>query len=123
LADRAWGRESAVYRVAGVFNVIGGWFFTAIIAFVSAAVMAYLIYIGGPAVIAVLLFVAVVLLARNYINYKKKSNSAKEEDSLNKAESSSVQGVIEESADNIAAVASRAIKIYNGSIVGLSKED
>lgn len=123
LADRAWGRESAVYRVAGVFNVIGGWFFTAIIAFVSAAVMAYLIYIGGPAVIAVLLFVAVVLLARNYINYKKKSNSAKEEDSLNKAESSSVQGVIEESADNIAAVASRAIKIYNGSIVGLAKED
>src|SRR5699024_12046510 len=62
ISDRAWGRESAVYRVAGVFNVIGGWFFTAIIAFVSAAVMAYLIYIGGPAVIAVLLFVAVVLL-------------------------------------------------------------
>ncbi|MCM5662328.1 inorganic phosphate transporter [Galbibacter mesophilus] len=123
LADRAWGRESAVYRVAGVFNVIGGWFFTAIIAFVAASVMAYLIYIGGPAAIAILLFFAVVLLARNYINYKKQSSGAKEEDSLNRAESSSIQGVIEESADNISAVANRAHKIYSGAITGLAKED
>src|SRR5690606_7201197 len=62
LADRAWGRESAVYRVAGVLNVIGGWFFTALIAFVAAAVIAYLISIGGPSAVAVLLFVAILLL-------------------------------------------------------------
>ncbi|MCX2681284.1 inorganic phosphate transporter [Galbibacter sp. EGI 63066] len=123
LADRAWGRESAVYRVAGVFNVIGGWFFTAISAFIAAAVMAYLIYIGGPAVIAILLFFAVVLLARNYIRYKKKTSELKEEDSLSRAESSSIQGVIEESADNIKAVANRSSKIYNGAITGLAKED
>ena len=43
LADRAWGRESAVYRVAGVINVIGGWFLTAITAFLAAALVAYLI--------------------------------------------------------------------------------
>ena len=43
LADRAWGRESAVYRVAGVINVIGGWFLTALTAFLAAAVVAYLI--------------------------------------------------------------------------------
>ena len=47
LADRAWGSESAVYRVAGVLNVIGGWFFTAIIAFFAAGFVAYLIHIGG----------------------------------------------------------------------------
>lgn len=123
LADRAWGRESAVYRVAGVFNVIAGWFFTAIIAFVASATIAYLIYIGGSTAIAILLFVAVLLLARNYIIYKKKTSTTREEDSLNKAESSSIQGVIEESADNIAAVANRARKIYNGSMIGLSKED
>lgn len=123
LADRAWGRESAVYRVAGVFNVIGGWFFTAIIAFIASAIIAYLIYIGGSTAIAILLFFAVLLLARNYISYKKKSNTTREEDSLNQAESSSIQGVIEESADNIAAVANRAKKIYNGSMIGLSKED
>src|SRR5690606_35858519 len=43
LADRAWGAESAVYRVAGVINVIGGWFFTAISAFFAAALVAYLL--------------------------------------------------------------------------------
>ncbi|EIJ38500.1 inorganic phosphate transporter [Galbibacter orientalis] len=123
LADRAWGRESAVYRVAGVFNVIGGWFFTAFSAFIAAATMAYLIYIGGPAAIAILLFFAIVLLVRNYINYKKKSSGIKEEDSLNRAESSSIQGVIEESADNIGAVANRSYKIYTDAITGLSKED
>ncbi|WP_417443420.1 inorganic phosphate transporter [Joostella sp.] len=123
LADRAWGRDSAVYRVAGVFNVIGGWFFTAFSAFIAAAVMAYLIYIGGPAAIAILLFFAIILLVRNYLNYKKKSSGIKEEDSLNRAESSSIQGVIEESADNIAAVANRASKIYTDAITGLSKED
>ena len=42
LADRAWGPESAVYRVAGVLNVIGGWFFTAMSAFTAAAIIAYL---------------------------------------------------------------------------------
>ncbi|MGB5379103.1 anion permease, partial [Muriicola sp.] len=47
LADKAWGSESAVYRVAGVFNVIGGWFLTAITAFIAAAFVAYILYIGG----------------------------------------------------------------------------
>ena len=48
LADRAWGSESAVYRVAGVLNVIGGWFFTAFIAFVGCGTIAFLINLGGP---------------------------------------------------------------------------
>ncbi|MBS9768198.1 MAG: inorganic phosphate transporter [Flavobacteriaceae bacterium] len=46
LADRAWNRESAVYRIAGVMNVIGGWFLTAFVAFSSAALMAYIIHLG-----------------------------------------------------------------------------
>ena len=56
LADRAWGSESAVYRVAGVLNVIGGWFFTALIAFVGCGTIAFLINLGGPTAIAILLF-------------------------------------------------------------------
>lgn len=44
LADRAWGRESAVYRVAGVFNVVGGWFVTAFVAFIAAFIMAAVIF-------------------------------------------------------------------------------
>ncbi len=46
LADRAWNRESAVYRIAGVMNVIGGWFLTAFVAFTAASMMAYTIHLG-----------------------------------------------------------------------------
>jgi phosphate/sulfate permease len=123
LADRAWGRESAVYRVAGVLNVIGGWFFTAISAFVAAAVMAYLINLGGPTAIAILLFIAVLILGRNYVSHKKKSKEIRAEDSLKKAESSSVQGVIHESAGNIARVVKRVNRIYTNAIKGLALQD
>src|SRR5690606_41479367 len=58
LADRAWGAESAVYRVAGVLNVIGGWFFTAIIAFIAAATIDYFIYWNVMVMVPSLLFVA-----------------------------------------------------------------
>ncbi|QCX01627.1 inorganic phosphate transporter [Aggregatimonas sangjinii] len=123
LADRAWGAESAVYRVAGVLNVIGGWFGTAIIAFLAAGLILALISFGQGAAIAVLLFVAILLLARSYISHKKKSKEIKAEDTLNKAESSSIQGVIEESANNIANVLKRTNKIYTNSINGLATHD
>jgi hypothetical protein len=61
-ADRAWGRESAVYRVTGVLTVIGGWFMTAIIASTSAALFATVIYFGGAAGVIVLLVLAGALL-------------------------------------------------------------
>ncbi|MGX1928276.1 anion permease [Flagellimonas sp. 2504JD4-2] len=123
LADRAWGAESAVYRVAGVLNVIGGWFGTAIIAFISAGTILTLINFGQGAAIAILLFAAILLLIRNYTAYNKKAKEQKAEDSLNRAESSSVQGVIEESANNIANVLKRTNKIYTNSINGLAKQD
>jgi phosphate/sulfate permease len=123
LADRAWGSESAVYRVAGVLNVIGGWFFTAISAFIASGVAAYLIYLGGATMIAILLLIAVALLIRNSLSHLKKSKEIKAEDSLNRAESKSVQGVIEESADNIAKVLKRVSKIQENTINGLIKQE
>ncbi|KAA1244239.1 inorganic phosphate transporter [Aquimarina sp. RZ0] len=123
LADRAWGTESAVYRVAGVLNVIGGWFFTAISAFLAAAFIAFLININQPIMTGVLLLVAVVLLVRNTIKYRNKTRAFKEEDSLKKSESSSIQGVIEESADNIKSFVNRGNKIYISTIDSLAKYD
>lgn len=123
LADRAWGAESAVYRVAGVINVIGGWFFTAFIAFVASAFIAYLVNLNVKLMTPILLLVAFTLLIRNYLAHKKKNTKAKEEDSLLKAESSSVQGVIHESADNIANVVKRGNKIYTNAVNGLAKQD
>lgn len=123
LADRAWGSESAVYRVAGVLNVIGGWFGTAIIAFTAAAIAAFLINWNKEVMIPILLLVAVLLLARNAIKHIKRSKETKAEDSLNKSESKSVEGVIEESADNISKVLKRVAKINENSINGLIKQD
>ncbi|MCW5516427.1 inorganic phosphate transporter [Muriicola sp. Z0-33] len=123
LADRAWGSESAVYRVAGVLNVIGGWFATAIIAFIASGTILAIISFGKGAAIAILLFAAVILLARNYISYTKKSRVLKAEDSLNRAESSSIQGVIDESAKNISSVLKRSNKIYTNAMNGLAKQD
>ena len=123
LADRAWGRESAVYRIAGVLNVIGGWFFTAFSAFVASGIIAYLIYLGGNLMIAILLLITVLLLVRNYLSHKKKSNNAHLKDGLKKAESKTVQGIIEESADNISNVVSRTNKIYSHMLNGLATED
>ncbi|MDO1513112.1 inorganic phosphate transporter [Maribacter confluentis] len=123
LADRAWGAESAVYRVAGVLNVIGGWFGTAIIAFIASGIILTLISFGKGAALAVLLFAAILLLARNYISHNKKAKELKAEDSLNRAESSSIQGVIFESAMNISNVLKRTNKIYTNTINGLAKQD
>lgn len=123
LADRAWGAESAVYRVAGVINVIGGWFFTAFSAFFAAALVAYLLNLNVDVMFPILLVVAFALLIRSSIVHSKKSKEVHAEDSLIKAESSSVQGVIHESAGNIANVVKRGNKIYTNAINGLAKQD
>jgi phosphate/sulfate permease len=123
LADRAWGSESAVYRVAGVLNVIGGWFFTAFSAFVAAAIMAYILFYGEGYALVGLLVLAVVLLIRSFLSHRKSSKIMKEEDQLEKAESSSTQGVIHESASNIANVVKRGNKIYTSAINGLAVQD
>jgi len=123
LADRAWGAESAVYRVAGVLNVIGGWFFTAFSAFTAAALVAYLLNLNLKVMFPILLVLAFVLLLRNYISHSKKTKEAKAEYGLTKAESSSLQGVIHESAENIANVVKRGNKIYTNAINGLAKQD
>ncbi|MDO6596486.1 inorganic phosphate transporter [Oceanihabitans sp. 2_MG-2023] len=123
LADRAWGAESAVYRVAGVINVIGGWFFTAFSAFLAAALVAYLLNLNLQVMFPILLFAAFGLLLRNYLAHNKKSKEEKAEDSLTKAESSSVQGVIHESASNIASVVKRGNRIYTNAVRGLAKQD
>ncbi len=123
LADKAWGRESAVYRVAGVLNVIGGWFFTAIGAFIAAGIVAFLIRLNKEVMIPILLLITVLLLVRNYLSHKKKSMTKVDPKTLKKSESSTVQGIISESADNISNVISRSNKIYTAVLKGLSFED
>ncbi|MEA3478360.1 MAG: inorganic phosphate transporter [Bacteroidota bacterium] len=74
LADRAWGRESAVYRVTGVFTVVGGWFLTAISAFSVAALFAVIIHYTSYIGIIILVSLAIFLIARTYIFFRKKES-------------------------------------------------
>lgn len=69
LADRAWGRESAVYRITGVLSVIGGWFITAGAAFTICFLVALLIHVGGIAAMAAMVGLAIYMLIRNQILY------------------------------------------------------
>nr|WP_319398502.1 inorganic phosphate transporter [uncultured Carboxylicivirga sp.] len=73
LADRAWGRESAVYRITGVLSVIGGWFFTAFSAFTAAFVMAMLIATTGLWMIGILILFALFMVFRTHLMPKKAS--------------------------------------------------
>ena len=72
LADRAWGRESAVFRVTGVISVVGGWFLTAGAAFFLCFTVTIILYFGGFIAMALLIALVIFMLIRNNMTYKKK---------------------------------------------------
>ena len=80
LADRAWSRESAVYRITGMLSVIGGWFITAFVAFIICAFITAAMYYGGTVVMVIFIAVAVVLLVQSNIRFKKKKQTEKKDD-------------------------------------------
>lgn len=83
LADRAWGRESAVYRITGVLTVISGWFLTAFVAFTVAAIVAFALMYGGIyAVIGSIILVAFLMYQFTRIHKKREKNEAAEENEI-----------------------------------------
>ncbi len=74
LSDRAWGRDSAVYRISGVFAVIGGWFLTAFIAFTVAFIVAQILSWGGFYAIFAMVIIALFVVVRTQISFRKKNN-------------------------------------------------
>ena len=73
LADKAWSRESAVFRVTGVLSVIGGWFVTAGVAFTSAFIIAILMHFGGNVVAVIIVIAGLAALIHNNIRFKQKN--------------------------------------------------
>ena len=122
LADRAWGRESAVYRIAGVFNVIGGWFLTAIIAFLAAGLVAFLIH-WQVWMIPVLLVLVAFLIIRNTVQHNKKSKEIKRRTYIERSELITINGVINESADHISEVANKIDVLYSNVVKDLANGD
>jgi len=122
-ADGAWGRESAVYRVAGVLNVVAGWFITALIAFTVAAIALSLINLGGIPAIALLLIFVFIMMGKNYVIYTKHQNDQKIESRIKRADLINIKGVIDESSTHIAEVASRVHKLFSNVVDDLSSHD
>lgn len=82
LADRAWGRDSAVYRITGVLSVIGGWFITAGAAFTICFFVALVLHFGGNISIIALIALAVFILIRSQVMYKKRKAKAQGNETL-----------------------------------------
>lgn len=122
-ADRAWDRESAVYRIAGVFKVIGGWFFTAIIAFILAFITAYILKIGEVFAFVGLLLLLGIMLYRSSRKHKEKVQSEAEIKSLRKEDIGTVKEMITESSAQISKVFRKTSALYGNLIDNLSLQD
>lgn len=122
-ADQAWGRESAVYRVAGVINVIAGWLTTALVAFTACGFFALILYKTGMVGVFALVAVAVFLLVRSHILFKRKAH---EDESANQFLSGAVvdiQEVIDESKINTVKNLKTVMKVSTFSIKSLINEN
>lgn len=122
LSDRAWGRESAVYRITGVFSVIGGWFFTAFSAFTLSFLLAIVIYYGGFIAILILLVLAMFFVYRTHIIHLRRSKKQEAIENLEE-EVLTDDGIVVRCNQEITNVLSRVIDIYTRIIEGMEKED
>lgn len=123
LSDRAWDRDSAVYRVAGVLKVIGGWFVTALIAFFGAALFAAIIYFGGIIAIAALILLAVILIVRSAILHSRQMKEEKKQKRYNKRDIITINEITIETSENISSVIGGINKMFTKTVDNLGYHD
>ena len=128
LADRAWGRESAVFRITGVISVIGGWFLTAGAAFILAGIVASIMYFGGPVAMVIMAALALFLLIRSHISYKNKKSEevrdVKMDIVLNADDPQEVWAALSgHTADTLCHTLEYAADTYEGVIRAFARED
>ncbi len=120
LADKAWGRESAVYRVTGVITVIGGWFLTAMIAFTVSGAFAFVIYYGQLPAIIILTLLAGYFIFRTHVLHKEKTAEENKLE-INKIETATSEiDSIKMLMDKLVAYLDLSEEIYANSIQSLS---
>ena len=118
LADRAWGRESAVYRISGVMTVVAGWFITALGGFLIAFVVGLaLIYGGIPAFIIITILCGWMLIHSNFL--KKDKTSAVTADKASETN----EDIIAALRDEVCATMESATKIYDRTLIAVMKEN
>ncbi|MEZ4853621.1 anion permease [Flavobacterium sp.] len=122
-ADRAWDRESAVYRVAGVFNVIGGWFVTAFAAFTTTMILAFLLKIGKVFAFVALMIIVGITLYKSGKNYLAKQKEKEDEEKLKREDIATIKEVIFESSTQIAKVIGKVNSLYTDVVNNLGLQD
>jgi len=123
LADRAWGRDSAVYRVAGVLNVIGGWFLTAIVAFIGAFIVSGILYYGSVIGLIVMIMVVGFVLIRNAVIYRNKQKAKAQGKRFERADLATIGGVIKESSNYVSETIFRIDELYSKVVKNLGTQD
>lgn len=124
LSDRAWGRESAVYRITGVMVVIGGWFFTALAAFTVSFMIAIFINWGGIWAIGIMALLVIYMLYRSYkIHGERKNKSDEKERSINVAELSSNDGILPVCQDTLISSILQISALYDKTIIEMTREN
>ena len=120
LADRAWGRESAVYRISGVMTVIAGWFITALGGFLIAFVVGLaLIYGGTMAFVIVTVLCGYMLIHSNFLK-KSKTSAAPAAAGV---KSQSTEDIIINLRDEVCRTMESATKIYDRTLIAVFKEN
>ena len=122
LSDRAWGRESAVYRITGVLTVISGWFLTAVIAFLAGAIVAFLLMWGGNIAFAGLLILVTYMLIQSSFIHKKREKKQHEHDEIIPAEVKKIS-IVEQCKEDVYKVFEEISRIYTQTLTCLSTED
>ena len=122
-ADRAWDRESAVYRVAGVINVIGGWFITAFVAFIMAGTIVVLLNFGKVFAFFALMVTVGILLYRSARKHIKKTKEKEEEVKLKREDIFSIKEIIAESSSQVGKVIRKTNALYTDVINNLGLQD
>ncbi|MFH2095919.1 MAG: inorganic phosphate transporter [Bacteroidota bacterium] len=123
LSDKAWGRESAVYRITGVLSVIGGWFLTALVAFTTAFIIALIINWGGLIAIIVLLVFAIFFVIRTRIIYKKREEAQDKGKEFSLDYEIKSDNIQKKCTSNVIETLGRVKDIYAQAINGLVNED
>lgn len=123
LADRAWGRDSAVYRVAGVLSVIGGWFITAFIAFTVSALFALILYKGGQTGTFILMAVVFTFIIVSHIRFNKEEIKTKKSKDRLKILENADMNTVQKYQSLISSTVSEIASSYNLILDGLINGD
>lgn len=122
MSDQAWGRDSAVYRITGVLTVIGGWFFTALIAFTAAFIFANLIqWFGGSAIFG-LLILAVFLITRSFLSHRREEK-LKAQNIQQESTTIATGGIFEQCTFNVSKTLDVIPPVYANLVKGLIEEN